>query len=379
MTQTPDGHTLGCGGLAGLLLAALAGTACAAIVSGGLRLLDASLPGATGRDRWLRVAAAVGAVGLWWWEAHLQAILPVGSPPPSCGIVGLRFTGHLILGCFLAAATAVDLRHRVIPDAITVPGVLAGLAWNTLFPQTLPPITRDVVRSFAPPAIEPDLLGGFGGLSAGLPAWLAESPAITGLVVATLVFLAWWWIGMPPGDAVPLADGSPRTRFHPRWLVATGGCVGIAAAWLFGGLHWAGLVTSLIGLAAAAGMIWATRAGASRALGREAMGFGDVTLMAMVGSWIGWQACVLVCGIAVFIGLVHGIGQLLRHAESELPFGPSLCLATATVLVGWKPLWALTGPQFARPLELAMVVALVIGLTAVTLWVWNRVRGSGAD
>jgi prepilin signal peptidase PulO-like enzyme (type II secretory pathway) len=151
------------------------------------------------------------------------------------------------------------------------------------------------------------------------------------------------------------------------------------AAWLMGGDHWHGLVTALTGLAVAAGMIWTTRTGASWALGREAMGFGDVTLMAMVGSWIGWQACLLVCVLGVFIGLVHGVGQLLRHSESELPFGPSLCLATVIVIVGWRPLWAAAGPQFGRPLELATVVALVIGLTAVTLWAWQRLRGDSPD
>ena len=77
-----------------------------------------------------------------------------------------------------------------------------------------------------------------------------------------------------------------------------------------------------------------TRAGASLALGREAMGLGDVTLMAMIGAWLGWQACVLACFLAVFIGLAHGVTQLVLHRDAELPFGPSLCLGTAVVVVG---------------------------------------------
>ena len=352
------------------LVAAAAGTGGGAILTSGVRRLMDPLPGDAVRSRGVILTAAISAAVLWWWETQIGGILPEGAAPTPCTAAALRSTAHLILACFLAAATWIDLRHRVIPDAITVPGVVTGLTWNTLFPFTLLPITRAAERSFAPPLIESDVLGAFGGLgAASLPSWLGPSPAVSGLLAAGLLFVIWWWVGMPPAGTSIETDGpSPRTGFDSRWLVAAGGVAGIVTAWLIGGDHWTGLITALMGLAVSAGMIWATRAGASRALGREAMGFGDVTLMAMVGSWLGWQPCVLVCMFGVFIGLVHGVIQLLRHSESELPFGPSLCLATGLVVVCWKPLWSATSPQFAQPLELATVVALVIGLTAITLW-----------
>jgi len=109
------------------------------------------------------------------------------------------------------------------------------------------------------------------------------------------------------------------------------------------------------------------------------MGLGDVTLMAMAGAWLGWQPCVLACFLAVFIGLAHGVAQLVLHSETELPFGPSLCLGAALVVVGWRPLWGLTEPFFERPLEMAAVVVAVIVLTAVTLWAWHRIRPISAD
>ena len=104
------------------------------------------------------------------------------------------------------------------------------------------------------------------------------------------------------------------------------------------------------------------------------MGLGDVTLMAMVGAWLGWQPCLLACFLAVFIGLVHGVTQLVVRSETELPFGPSLCLAAAAVVVWWRPLWQQTEVFFERPEELALVVGAVIVLTAVTLWIWHRIR-----
>ena len=379
MTLLASGELSWCGGLWVWLVVALAGAGGGWLLASGVRRLMDPLPGDALRSRGVILGATAAAIGLWWWEADRHALFPPGLADPGCTISTLRFAGHLILGGFLGAATWVDLRHRVIPDAITVPGVLTGLIWNTLFPVTLLPIMREVTRSFAPPTLEPDLLGSCGGLAAvGLPDWLGPNPALGGLAAAGIVFAVWWWIGMPPA-AAEVWDHSRPAWLEPRWLVAAGGLAGILAAWLVGGDHWRGLITALTGLAVAAGMIWATRAGASRALGREAMGFGDVTLMAMVGSWIGWQACVLVCVLGVFIGLVHGVGQLLRHSESELPFGPSLCLATTIVIVGWRPLWAATGPQFGRPLELATVVALVISLTAVTLWAWQRLLRTSSD
>lgn len=328
-----------------------------------------------GAARFPVIEAVVVAVAFaaWWWEVQTLGQMPAHAGPANATIACLRLVAHLILFAFLAAASWIDLRDRVIPDAITVPGVLTGLAWNAALPATLLPVGRPVIRSFAPPTIEADVLGAFGPLTAAnLPGWMLGA---AGLALMLLAFATWWWFGLPPAATDP-ADG--RTEPWPPWLnpaIALGGGGGVVATWLAGGDHWAGLVTGLLGLVVAAGVIWAVRAGASRALGREAMGFGDVTLMAMAGAWLGWQACLLACVLAVFIGLAHGLVQLVRHAESELPFGPSLCLGLVVVVIAWRPLWAAVEPQFERPGELAAVVGLVIAMTAITLAIWARVRG----
>jgi prepilin signal peptidase PulO-like enzyme (type II secretory pathway) len=289
----------------------------------------------------------------------------------------MRYAAHLILFTLLASAAWVDLRHRIIPDAITVPGVLAGLAWIALQPGSLLPIVTLEPRSFAPPAAVPDLLGLWGGLHAiSVPALLGPRPAAFGLLAALVVFSAWWLVATAPvlTSNVPFGWRPWPALFEPRTLVAMAGTGVIVAAWFAGGDHWTGVLTSLAGLAVAGGMIWLTRAGASRALGREAMGFGDVTLMAMVGTWLGWQPSVLACTLAVFIGLAHGLALKIVHRESELPFGPSLCLATAAVVVAWRPIWEWAEPAFERPGETALVVVAVILLTAASLWLWQRWR-----
>lgn len=273
----------------------------------------------------------------------------------------------------LAAATWIDLRERIIPDVITVPGVILGLVVITLMPAMLLPITCAEPRSFAPPLLVPDVLGAFGGLaSAPPPEWLGGRPHAGGLLVSLGIFLGWWWTCTAPFR--PPCRGLAALA-EPRLLVAVAGVAGIVAAWAVGGMRFVALESALVGLAVSAGLVWATREGASRALGREAMGFGDVTLMAMIGAWLGWQAAVLVFFLATFIGLAHGLAGLVVHRDHELPYGPSLCLAAVAIVFGWRPVWERVGEFFAEPLTLAVVLVSVVVLTALSLAVWQRIRG----
>ena len=65
--------------------------------------------------------------------------------------------------------------------------------------------------------------------------------------------------------------------------------------WMKHHQHLHGLVWSLCGLLTGAGLMWAARIGAHVILGMPAIGLGDVTLMAMIGAFMGWQPtlCVL--------------------------------------------------------------------------------------
>ena len=339
------------------------------------RLVESDPRGSPLTYRGIEAAFVVAAVALWWWELIQRGELPAALAADEIATRGLlaRHVAHAALFTLLAAATWIDFRYRVIPDCITVPGVLAGLTATTFEPNVLLPIAHEVARSYAAPLLEPDVLGAFGPLrAASPPAWLGAAPSITGLAAAVAAYAAWWWGCTAPADP---ADDGRRPRIDPRLLVLAGGAIGIAATWYRGGDHWLGLLSSLMGMLVAAALVWLTREGASRALGQEAMGLGDVTLMAMVGAWLGWQACVLTCFLAVFIGLTHGLLQLTLRRENELPFGPSLCLAAAIVVVAWRPIWERTAVTFAQPFELAVVAIAVVLLTAASLFVLRRMRG----
>lgn len=368
------------GGMLELSLAAAVGVVVGGcVVAAVARLVDPHAGRPIGRDeaRVVVVALALVAAALWWWEVVARGQVPVaaGGAAIPRAMLGWRWAGHVALVGILAAATWIDLRERVIPDAITVPGVIAGLAWSCLRPCALLPVGRVEARSFAAPLLDADVLGLCGPLGdASLPAWLGDAPAFSGLAASLAVFSG-WWLGCTAASE-PMASG--RRRFDPRFPLLAAGVVGIGAAWWHGGDAWVSLLSSLAGLATGGAVVWMTRVGASWALGREALGFGDVTLMAAIGAWLGWQAALMTCCIGVLVGLAHGLVRYGLARGTELPFGPSLCAGALVVVVLWRPLWERVGPVFDRPLEVAVVAALVVGLTGLTLAAWSRIRGVSA-
>ena len=82
------------------------------------------------------------------------------------------------------------------------------------------------------------------------------------------------------------------------------GSVAIAKVWSIGGPHWAGLGSGLAGIVIGGGLVWLVRILATAAMHQEAMGFGDVTLLAMIGAFLGWQAAVIVFFLAPLAAVV---------------------------------------------------------------------------
>ena len=50
-----------------------------------------------------------------------------------------QFISHVVLFCFMMAASWIDIDEMTIPDGVTIPGTLAGLVIVTLWPYALLP------------------------------------------------------------------------------------------------------------------------------------------------------------------------------------------------------------------------------------------------
>lgn len=130
--------------------------------------------------------------------------------------------------------------------------------------------------------------------------------------------------------------------------------------------HVHGLTFSLAGLVIGAGITWLARLVSRWILGREALGFGDVTLMAMIGSFLGWQPVVFVFLLAPACGIIVAIAQRLLQGKSAVPYGPYLSAATVVVLLTWRWLWTPTRAIFGHwPTLLGLAAVVVVGLAAL--------------
>ena len=147
----------------------------------------------------------------------------------------------------------------------------------------------------------------------------------------------------------------------------------VLLVWFRGGPGWQGLLSALVGMAAGGGLIWLVRIIGTAALGREAMGFGDVTLMAMIGAFLGWQPCLLIFFLAPVAGLVVGVLRLLLMRDREIPYGPFLCLATLFVIVGWNGVWDWSQQYFALGWLVPLVMLGCLLLMAVMLAAWRLI------
>jgi prepilin signal peptidase PulO-like enzyme (type II secretory pathway) len=358
----------------------------------------------------LELGFGAALAALYWWEierlgliqAQMETLVPNAlraAVAPPLWPVYLQFISHSLLLCWMLSASFIDIDEKIIPDEITVTGTLLGLAISIAAPLSLLPHiaerpTPPVVGQMIQQAGGRPVLGPIGDelwlepVTAASPqpwppAW-AQPRALTSLAAGLGCYWLWCFALAPriwrgrrgAAFAIRLILSRVRREFlRPplRWLLLAG-TVAIICVWAIGGGAWAGLLTALVGLVASGGIVWAVRLIGTASLRREAMGFGDVTLMMMVGTFLGWQACLIAFFLSPFAALVIGLAQFFTRHDDVIPFGPFLCLASTAVVVAWAPIWLWAQPLFHHPLLVLLVLAVCLLLLGLILAVWRAIK-----
>jgi len=104
------------------------------------------------------------------------------------------------------------------------------------------------------------------------------------------------------------------------------------------------ILSRVLGAAIGAGIIILIAVVGSAVFRKEAMGGGDVKLMAMIGIYLGWWPHILITLIAASLfGSIVGVSLILvrrKKMGSAIPFGPFLALGALLSLLYGEKLWA---------------------------------------
>jgi leader peptidase (prepilin peptidase)/N-methyltransferase len=254
------------------------------------------------------------------------------QPLPEPAALVLVAAVGLVIGSFLNVCIhRLPLGESVAFPGSRCPACRAPIRWY----QNLPVLSWIALRgrcascgariSWRYPLVE--AMGG--GMLVGL--WLAYGRGPSFLVAALL--------GLP---LVVLFFTDLDHQLLPDAVTLPWSALGVAVAWgnpFLDGAGWRRVALSLAGAALGSGALWAVGSIYGKLRGVEAMGMGDVKMMAMVGAFTGPQGVLFtvlaasVVGAAVGLALIPLRGRSLRDT---LPFGCFLAPAAFAALLAGR-------------------------------------------
>jgi leader peptidase (prepilin peptidase)/N-methyltransferase len=232
----------------------------------------------------------------------------------------------------LIAATFIDFEHFIIPDEITLGGVMAGVVFSFVLPrlQGRATMVESVLQS---------LLGA--GVGAG--------------VVYAVLRLGKWLFGrhrlaLPPGSRAVFGENElhlpDRVIPYEELFYRRSDMVVVHAQTveLVDRCYW-GVEVRLKPECLQIGDVELNPEEVPHLevvseeilLPREAMGLGDVKFMAGIGAFLGWPAVIFSLMVSSMIGAVVGVLLIVlrkREWSSRLPYGPYIALA-AVIWIFW--------------------------------------------
>lgn len=243
-----------------------------------------------------------------------------------------------VLLSILVVTTFVDLEFFIIPDSMSKGGIAAGLLLSLLTPglhDTLSPVEA-VILALAGAitgALILYVIGELGKRAFGRYKVVLNAP--TRFSFETL----------PPDDRRILIDGEPflwsehffrksdRIFVHATEVEINGSVYeNVDLTFFHDRLV---MVREIIPLDRITHLAGRT---ANATFPREAMGLGDVKLIAAIGTFVGWQGILFTIAASSFIGATIGIIAIAlgkRERSAKIPFGPYLALA-AVIWLFWR-------------------------------------------
>ena len=277
------------------------------------------------------------------------------------------YAAHALLLCGLLVCAAVDVESWLVPLEVCWAVTLAGLVAGSASPparQFLSPVS---------PAVGAMSMAAAGGL-------------LVALILQNRGFLQPSFIDADTKDHTPGDQGEGRapksvaitaeSGVNPRkeilrevlflspaivlavvaYFLATKGRTG--AAWrTFNSVaetgrfaaHFSAFQASLFGYLIGGLWVWGIRIFGTLAFGKEAMGLGDVHIMAAVGAVTGWIVPSIAFFVAPFFGLLWALYLWIGRGQRELPYGPWLAAAAMLVIIFYDAIVGLLEP-YARAL-----------------------------
>ncbi len=180
---------------------------------------------------------------------------------------------------------------------------------------------------------------------------------LTGL--ATLAVVSWF--GLTPVTFVYLALVCAlivasfidlEFQIIPDEISLGGLAVGLLLSLLIPALHgtdsrWLSLGRSVIGVLVGGGLLYGTGLLGDFLFRKESMGGGDIKLLAMAGSLLGWKLVLVTFFLAPVLALIPGIVVLLLKRSHVIPYGPFLSMGLVVSLFFGEELLRVSGIELS--------------------------------
>jgi len=239
------------------------------------------------------------------------------------GVVGAVF-GSFLNVCILR--WGAEPKESVVRPPSRCPRCGRGVAWYDNVPVISWLVLRGRCRHCGEPiSIQYPLVELTTGILWALLVWRSGPTleALRGSVFGTILF------GIAMTDA--------RDYIIPDEFTWGGLGLGLVFA-LAGGVQ--ALGHALLGAAVGFGLLWLVGAAGTWVLKQEAMGGGDIKMMAMVGAFLGWQGVLLTIFLGALLGSLVFVPLTLAGRKQLVPFGIFLAAAAAVAYLVGPPLFA---------------------------------------